>query len=102
MTTTPASTVRPVAYAVSALPPDHRRAKDFTIIVEYRGWRDGQEWWAVENIGYHLTRDGDWSPSTPVAKWDLETALQLSREHAPKLAFSGVTVADVLAQGEKP
>jgi hypothetical protein len=84
--------------AVSAVPPDYRWAKDFTIIVESKGWRDGQEWWAVKNVGYYLATDGSWSPYEPADRWDLETALKLAREQAPKLTYGTWTVADALAQ----
>lgn len=115
---TPAATVRPVAYAVSCLPEDDVNARHFTLKVEYRG--AGK--WAVTDGFDFLSRSGGWSygyswrdgrqePETDsdfrevaegqeawrAAHWhDLDTALELARQHAPLMTVNGHTVAEAL------
>lgn len=95
-TTTPAVTVRPTTYAVSALPDDHPDADVFTITVE---WRSG-DWWIVRRASFYLTADGRWDPNWPTC-FPLDEALDLAREWAPKLTVNRWTVTDALARGNR-
>lgn len=100
----PEPTVRTTRYEVSCLPLDDIDAPHFTIAVEWRG--EGQ--WAVLRLGSCLGADGSWDyesrPSSREDDWktthrfDLDTALALAVEHAPKLTVNGHSVADVLAR----
>jgi hypothetical protein len=104
--TVPGPTVRPTAYAVSCLPPDAINADVFTITVEWRG--PSQSRYAVTRMGFCLGTDGQWDhepiPSSRTDEWlathrfDLDTALRLATEHAPKIVVNGHTVADILAK----
>ena len=119
--TIPEPTAQPITYAVSCLPEDHIDAPHFTLHVTYRGnglWtvtdghrylaRDGKIW-----SNGHVWRDGTQEPRTEAdfADWnrsanawraehryDLDTALRLAREAAPRYTVNGHTVADVLAR----
>src|SRR5690606_3544758 len=103
MTEIPAPEVRVTSYEVSCLPEDNPRAQRFTITVAYRG----HGLWAVTRFGDCLSVDGEWDyepiPSKRTDEWftrhyfDLDTALRLAREHAPKLTDWGWTVVDILA-----
>lgn len=105
-TTEPQVTVKPTRYEVSAIPEDNRNHHHFTINVEYRG--DGK--WAVCQDRYCLGVDGIWEyemrPSEREDEWlathrfDLDTALCLAREEAPKVTVNGITVAAVLARAK--
>ncbi|GAA4225990.1 hypothetical protein GCM10022254_09400 [Actinomadura meridiana] len=102
MTETPKPTVRTTRYEVSCLPPDNIDAFHFTITVEWRGG----DLWAVLRYGECLGTDGKWDyeprPSNREDDWldahrfDLDTALKLAQEEAPKITVNGQTVADVL------
>ncbi len=94
--------ITPTRYSVSMLPIDHREHGHFEITVEWRG--DGR--WAVMHMGYCLGTDGDWEyesiPSERRDEWlathrfDLDTALRLAKEAAPKVTVNGWTVERVL------
>ena len=98
-------TTRVTHYAVSCLPEDHDAAFAMTITVEYRG----RGLWAVTRRGEALSTDGEFdyepSPSNREDDWlethrfDLETALKLAQEAAPKLRVNNYTVEDLLARG---
>ena len=100
-------TVRETRYEVSLLPEDNINAHTWMVAVEYRG----RGRWAVLHHGYCLGTDGEWSyesmPSGREDEWlamhrfDLDTALRLAKEHAPKLTINGMTAADVLARTRK-
>lgn len=102
--TIPEPTVRVTRYDVSCVPPDHIDSIHFTARVEYRG----HDLWAVLDGPYCLGTDGEWdyepSPSNREDDWlethrfDLDTALKLAKEAAPKMTVNGYTVADVLAR----
>lgn len=104
--TFPGPTVRPTQFAVSCLPPDSIDSAVFTIKVEWRG--PSQNRYAVTRMGYCLGSDGEWDhepiPSSRTDEWlashrfDLDTALRLATEHAPKIVVNGHTVADVLTR----
>ena len=99
--------VRPTEYAVCALPEDNVDAMHFTITVAYRG----RGRWAVVRHGYCLGVDGEWDyeslPSERADEWlaahrfDLDDALRLATEHAPKVTVNGWTVAAILAAADK-
>jgi len=100
--TVPDPEVRTTRYEVSCLPPDDIDAHCFTVTVEWRG----RDLWAVMRHGSALGSDGEWdyepSPSNREDDWlathrfDLDTALKLAKQAAPKLMTNGFTVADAL------
>ena len=100
----PEPTVRTTRYEVSCLPPDDVNAFHFTARVEYRG----KDMWAVTNGWGCLGTDGEFdyepSPSNREDDWlathrfDLDTALRLAKEVAPKMTVNGYTLADILAK----
>jgi hypothetical protein len=90
---TPKVTTTATRYAVSALPADHIDADVFTITVEYRSMGDG---WCVFRFGRSLDAAGKWGYE--YTRFDLETALRLAEQMAPKLTVNGHSVADVLAR----
>lgn len=104
MSNTPGATVRPTAYAVSCLPPDHPDAYLFTLRVEWRG----EHGWCVTDGAYCLRRDGHKSyesnPSSRTARFKkayrfpLEEALEIAKKYAPKITVNGHTVESVLAR----
>lgn len=89
-------------YTVSCIPEDNINRPVFEITVAYRG--NGR--WAVCRLRQCLGSDGQWDyesiPSERTDEWlathrfDLETALKLAREAAPKIRTNGASVADVL------
>jgi hypothetical protein len=96
-----AATVTPTAYEVSCLPA----ADEFdlwTIRVELRG--HGR--WSVRHNAKTFGVDGMWSfgprDDEDATAWvtehrfDLDTALRLAQEHAPRVRVNGMTPADVL------
>jgi hypothetical protein len=95
--------VRVTRYEVSCLPEGHDARSSMTITVEYRG----RDLWAVMRHGSALSVDTKWdcepSPSNREDDWleshrfDLDTALRLAEDAAPKLRVNGYTVADCLA-----
>lgn len=99
----PESTVQVTRYEVSCLPEGDDAKFSMTINVEYRG----RGLWAVMRMSEALGSDGEWdyepSPSNREDNWlethrfDLDTALRLAKEAAPKLTVNGYAVADLLA-----
>lgn len=97
-------TVRITRYEVSCLPEDDINARHFTLKVEYRG----RGLWAVTDGFGCLSTTGEWDyerlPSNREDEWlethrfDLDTALKLAREKAPKMTVNGMTVGDVIAR----
>lgn len=100
-------TTTPTCYSVSALPADNINVHHFTIEVKYRG----RGLWAVCWYGMCLGAGGEWDhesiPTERADEWlaghrfDLETALRLAQEEAPRLTVNGDTVGDVLARAAK-
>jgi hypothetical protein len=96
--------VRPTAYAVSCLPPEHIDAYHFTLHVEWRGPGDR---WCVTDGAYCYRKDGHRSyESNPSSRTDrfkkayrfpLDDALALAQRLAPKMTINGHTVESVLA-----
>lgn len=96
-------TARPTRYEVNCLPEDDINAAGFALAVEYRG----RGRWAVVRHGQCLAADGTWDyesvPSERADEWlaqyrhDLDTALRLAREAAPRVTVNGWTVDDALA-----
>lgn len=104
----PDTHTRPTRYEVSCLPETHIDAGHFTVTVEYRG----RDRWAVLQRGrWCLSTTGEWGyesiPSERTDEWlaahrfDLDTALRLAREQAPRMTVNGHTVTDVLALAAK-
>jgi hypothetical protein len=96
-------TVYVTRYEVSCLPRNDVNAHLFTVVVEERN----EDQWAVLLRGvWCLGIDGSWTqepiPSEREDDWlathrfDLDTALKLAREEAPKIKVNGHTVADAL------
>lgn len=92
-------------FEVDMLPEDDINAGVWKITVEYRG----RGKWAVLRGGHFcLGTDGvwDWEPTSTeredewlaAHRFDLDAALQLAEEHAPKLTVNGRTAADLLAR----
>lgn len=104
-------TVRVTRYEVSCVSPGNINAPHFTITVEWRGTVDGADRWAVCHFKQCLGVDGEWSwepsPSNRDDDWktahrfDLDTALRLAKEAAPKMTVNGRTAADALAHGDR-
>ena len=99
---------RATRYTVNCLPETADGDEHvFEITVEYRG----RDRWAVTRHGSCLGTDGRWDyemrPSEREDDWlathrfDLDTALQLAKEAAPKVTVNGYTVADALAMAER-
>ncbi|MFE7233961.1 hypothetical protein ACFVAF_25490 [Streptomyces sp. NPDC057596] len=101
MTEQPEPTVQATSYEVSLLPEGDVNRLVFTLKVEYRG--DGR--WAVVRHRQCVNAAGEWSwesvPSEREDEWlaahrfDLETALKLAKEHAPKVMVNGMTALSV-------
>jgi len=95
--------VRITRYAVCAYPGDDINRGHFVVTVEDRG--GGR--WAVCQYGMCLNTSGGWDyepiPSERRDDWlathryDLDTALRLAQQAAPKITVNGSTIADVLA-----
>lgn len=88
----PQPRVMATRYEVSCLPENDRNARNFTIMVEY--WAHGK--WVIRHGFCCLSRAGEWNiqQPSPGDTWladhlydDLDEALQVAREHAPKLTF---------------
>lgn len=102
-TSQPEVHVQAVKYTVNCLPEDDTDGHVFEITVEYRG----RDRWAVLRHGRCLGADGLWDyevrPSEREDDWlathrfDLDTALKLAKEAAPKIRVNGFTVEDALA-----
>lgn len=101
-------TIRPVTYAVSLLPEDHRDAHLFEVRVEARAQRNAPDLWAVAWMGRCLGADGEWDyepiPSSRTDEWlaehrfDLATAQRLAKQAAPNVEVNGRTAAAIWAQ----
>ncbi|OHU47324.1 hypothetical protein BKG82_27110 [Mycobacteroides chelonae] len=95
--------VRPTAYAVSCLPPEHPNAFLFTLRVEWRS----EDRWCVTDGAYCYRKDGHKAyESNPSSRTDrfkkayrfpLDEALALAKRLAPKITINGHTVEAVLA-----
>jgi hypothetical protein len=95
---------RTTQYEVSLLPESYIDAHCWAVTVEYRG--KGK--WAILHGRFCLGVDGEWdwepSPSNREDDWvaahrfDLQAALDLAREHAPKVTVNGLTPAEVFAR----
>lgn len=98
------SLIRPVRYEVSVVPEDDINHDLYVLAVEDRG--AGR--WAVVRHRQCLGTDGTWDwesiPSEREDAWldthrfDLETALRLAEEAAPKVTVGGITAAEVAAR----
>lgn len=98
------ATTRPARYEVSILPEADINYPVYALAVEYRG--AGR--WAVVRHGSCLGADGTWEfgvkPYDRDDAWlnahrfDLETALRLAEEAAPKVIVNGITAAEVAAR----
>ena len=106
-TTQPEPTIftKPTRFEVTCVPESvHPLDYVFSIHVEYRG----HDLWAVLKRSRCLSKSGEWEhepqPSSREDDWlaehrfDLDTAMELAREQAPKVTVNGHTVADVLAK----
>lgn len=107
MTTVPEPRVQPTGYTVSCLPYDDINSEAFSIKVDYAG--HGR--WAVRSGSRCCAADGRWDyepiPSERTDEWlakyrfDLDTALRLAKEYAPRVTINGHTVEQVLARYEE-
>ncbi|MEU6057959.1 hypothetical protein [Streptomyces sp. NPDC047097] len=96
----PEPIVQATRYEVSILPAGDINYSVFVLAVE---WRGGDRW-AVVRHRECLAADGNWSweslPSEREDEWlakhrfDLDTALALAREHAPRIWVNGHTALD--------
>jgi hypothetical protein len=105
---------RVTEYKVSVFPPWMTDSSDMLAASEADTWSLTVQWrgfdkWAVTNGGHTcLGSDGEWDwepiPSSREDDWlaahrfDLETALHLAAEHAPKVTINGKTALDILAK----
>jgi hypothetical protein len=102
MSRVPEAEVRPTAYAVSCLPPEHVDAYHFTLHVEWRN----KDRWCVTDGAYCYSKTGIRRyESNPSSRTDafkrtyrhsLDDALTLAKRLAPKMTVNGHTVQDVL------
>lgn len=90
-------------FEIDMLPEDDINAGTWKVSVEYRG----RGKWAVLRGGQRcLSTDGawDWEPREREDEWlaahrfDLDDALRLAEEHAPKLIVNGFTAAEFQAR----
>ena len=96
----PEPTVQATRYEVSLLPEGDVNRLLYTINVEYRGG----DRWAVVRHRQCMNALGEWSwesvPSEREDEWlaehrfDLDAALRLAKEHAPKVTVNGRTAVD--------
>ncbi|MFJ7895955.1 hypothetical protein [Streptomyces anthocyanicus] len=103
----PEPMVQATRYTVNCLPEDGVDSHVFEITVEYRG----SDRWAVRRFSQCLAADGAWDyemrPSEREDEWldahrfDLDTALKLAKEAAPKVTVNGFTVADALRMAQQ-
>jgi hypothetical protein len=103
----PEPIVQATRYTVNCLPEDGIDSHVFEITVEYRG----HDRWAVKRHSQCLAADGTWDyemrPSERDDDWldahrfDLDTALKLAKEAAPKVTVNGFTVADALRMAQQ-
>lgn len=107
MTNQPEPTVQATRYTVNCLPENGIDSHVFEITVEYRG----RGLWAVKRHSQCLAADGTWDwemrPSEREDDWlaehrfDLDTALKLAKEAAPKVTVNGFTVTDALRMAQQ-
>ncbi len=97
----------PTEYLVTALPVDHREARTFAVWVQDRGHGKYAVALHQNSSGQEvLTRDGQWvwepRPSSrsdefiALTRFDLDEALRLAKEQAPRVRWNGQTAADWL------
>jgi hypothetical protein len=96
--------VQVTEYEVSCLPADHPEHYTFAIKVAWRG----PDSWAVVRMASCLDAEGNWdwepSPSNRDDDWlathrfDLDTAMALAKEAAPRIVVNGWTIEKVLAR----
>lgn len=107
---------RVTEYKVSVFPPGMADGDDLLAAEEADTWSltvawRGRRQWAVLRGPYCLGADGeldyemrlsergdDWLAAH---RFDLETALRLAAEHAPKVTVNGITALEILAKHEK-
>jgi len=103
-------------YKVSVFPDKMANSKDMLAAEEADtwsltvAWRGRDKWAVMTGMRRCLGTDGKWdwepSPSNREDDWlathrfDLETALRLAAEHAPKVTINGLTALDILAKHE--
>lgn len=104
MSAIPVPRVQATEYTVNCLPEDDLDGDVFGLTVRYRG--DGR--WAVQR-GEHscLGADGEWAQGIKpydrgddwldAHRFDLDTALELAKQAAPKVTVNGYTVVDAMA-----
>lgn len=110
MAEVPEPTACVTRYDVSCLPAGHSSYHHLLVWVEWRG----RDWWAVVRPGTPTEcldgrgeRDFEMRPSERTDEWladhrfDLETALRLAKDVAPKLTVNGLTAEDLLARAAK-
>lgn len=94
----------PTQYTVTLVPETDINAPFYEITVDYRG--HGQ--WAIVRHKQCMNGEGEWSwesiPSEREDEWlaehrfDLDTALRLAKEAAPKVTVNGITAVEALRQ----
>jgi hypothetical protein len=107
VTAIPEPRVLATSYTVSCLPYDDINSSAFSIQVDYAG--HGR--WAVRSGSRCCAADGRWDyepiSSERTDEWlakyrfDLDTALRLAKEYAPRVTVNGHTVEQVLARYEE-
>lgn len=100
----PAPMVRPVQYEVSCLSENDPARRHYTLRVVHKG----SEKWAVTDGPLSLGAGGEWDYERGEGpewlkehRFDLATALDLARKHAPEVELNDQTVRDVLARRRK-
>jgi hypothetical protein len=106
---------RVTEYKVSVFPDRMANSKDRMAASEADTWSltvawRGQNRWSVMRFSECLGADGEWDweagPSSREDDWlaahrfDLDTALRLAAEHAPKVTVNGITALEILAKHE--
>jgi hypothetical protein len=101
------ATVTATRYDVTSYPLDDINRTSLTINVEYRG----RDKWAVLRRGACLSSSGTWDyepqPSSREDDWldrhrfDLDTALELAKQHAPNMTINGASIAEIVAFEEQ-
>jgi|SRR6185437_14918371 len=104
---------RVTEYTVSVFPPEMADSSDMLTASEVDTWSLTVAWrgegrWAVMRGPFCLGADGgldvERRPSEREDRWftthrfDLETALRLAAEHAPKVTINGLTALEILAK----
>ncbi len=97
--TTNVTTVEPTAFVVSLLPMTHPDYDSFAVWVE----RADRGVWSVYLHGLRLNGECRWVRPHPADissryRFDLDTALRLASEAAPRVRHNGVTAATVAAR----